>query len=519
MLAPVRESLAEDKPIHWQRVNRLPDYVYFDHSIHIAKGVGCTTCHGEVEQMPLMRQAAPLTMGWCLDCHRNPAPNLRPPPRSSTRLAPPADQSERGAKLIAQLSHRHRPPHRLFGVPPVSDASSRRRAHDAGRTRSPRGAEAVRQRRGAGARRLRPAGRGDRALCRACPSGVRPGVPLRFATALPLAGYGRGVIVTSIEGRPIKVEGNPRHPASLGATDVFAEAAVLSLYDPDRSQASARDGEIQPGSAFEARCARDLQRNATRQRRRACACSPAASPRRRCSRRSTTLQARFPKARWHATSRSRTMPCAPARVMAFGQPADGAAALRRCAVVLALDADPLGPGPDQIANRPRLLPSAAQPRSRRISLRLYSVEADLDPDRRTGRPSAGAAAATDPRRRDRDRRARSARRLPRPRAVRRTPIEFAKTAAADLRRAAARALVLVGRAHAAGRARALPLDQRRSSARRSISSRRSIRSRRRQRQRCARWPTTFTAAHVETLIILDANPVYDAPGRSRLRRR
>ena len=74
MLAPVRKSLAEHKPIHWQRVHVLPGYVYFDHSIHIAKGVGCTTCHGAVDTMPLMKQAAPLTMGWCLDCHRNPAP-------------------------------------------------------------------------------------------------------------------------------------------------------------------------------------------------------------------------------------------------------------------------------------------------------------------------------------------------------------------------------------------------------------------------------------------------------------
>jgi hypothetical protein len=78
MLAPVRESLADDRPIHWNKVNRLPDYVYFDHSIHVAKGVGCSTCHGDVTTMPLMRQAAPLTMGWCLDCHRDPAPNLRP---------------------------------------------------------------------------------------------------------------------------------------------------------------------------------------------------------------------------------------------------------------------------------------------------------------------------------------------------------------------------------------------------------------------------------------------------------
>ena len=72
------------------------------------------------------------------------------------------------------------------------------------------------------------------------PEGETPGVPLCFATALLLAGYGRGVLVSSVEGRPIKIEGNPRHPASLGATDVFAEASVLSLYDPERSRSSAQ---------------------------------------------------------------------------------------------------------------------------------------------------------------------------------------------------------------------------------------------------------------------------------------
>ncbi len=78
MLAPVRESLVEEVRLEWAPVNRLPDYVYFNHSIHVAKGVGCTTCHGPVGEMKLMRQEAPLTMGWCLDCHRDPGPNLRP---------------------------------------------------------------------------------------------------------------------------------------------------------------------------------------------------------------------------------------------------------------------------------------------------------------------------------------------------------------------------------------------------------------------------------------------------------
>jgi Cytochrome c7 and related cytochrome c len=78
MLAPVRQSLAENKPLRWRRVYTLPDYVYFDHSIHVAKGVGCTECHGPIGDMPLTRRATDMTMRWCLDCHRNPAPRLRP---------------------------------------------------------------------------------------------------------------------------------------------------------------------------------------------------------------------------------------------------------------------------------------------------------------------------------------------------------------------------------------------------------------------------------------------------------
>src|SRR5919201_5139352 len=84
------------------------------------------------------------------------------------------------------------------------------------------------------------------------PDRLTPGVPLRFATALPLGGYARGVLVTSVEGRPIRIEGNPRHPASLGATDVFAEASVLSLYDPDRGKAVRKGTGIFAWEAFEA---------------------------------------------------------------------------------------------------------------------------------------------------------------------------------------------------------------------------------------------------------------------------
>ena len=102
LLAEVRQSLATMTPIHWNQVNRLPDYVYFDHSVHIAKGVGCTTCHGDVARMPLMRQAAPLTMQWCLDCHRDPAPNLRPiEDVFAADWKRPSDQAERGKRLMA----------------------------------------------------------------------------------------------------------------------------------------------------------------------------------------------------------------------------------------------------------------------------------------------------------------------------------------------------------------------------------------------------------------------------------
>ena len=103
MLAPVRKSMAEHMPLHWNRVHRLPDYVYFDHSVHIANGVGCTTCHGQIANMPLMRQSAPLTMAWCLDCHRDPTHYLRP--RSeifSPTWGPPKDQLEQGRKLLIQ---------------------------------------------------------------------------------------------------------------------------------------------------------------------------------------------------------------------------------------------------------------------------------------------------------------------------------------------------------------------------------------------------------------------------------
>ena len=77
-LAPVRASWLQRKPMSWLRVNQLPDFVYFDHSAHLSHGVGCMECHGRVDTMGQVHAAAPLTMQWCLDCHEDPAPHLRP---------------------------------------------------------------------------------------------------------------------------------------------------------------------------------------------------------------------------------------------------------------------------------------------------------------------------------------------------------------------------------------------------------------------------------------------------------
>ena len=74
----MRESLRSGRSLEWNRVNDLPDFVYFDHSIHINKGVGCNTCHGPVDRMPLMFNYASLQMEWCIQCHRGPEKNLRP---------------------------------------------------------------------------------------------------------------------------------------------------------------------------------------------------------------------------------------------------------------------------------------------------------------------------------------------------------------------------------------------------------------------------------------------------------
>ena len=120
LLEPVRASYRSGESLQWTRVNQLPDFVYFNHSIHVTKGVGCNTCHGPVDQMPLMYQAESLQMEWCLGCHRDPGKNLRPRDQVfNMRYQPPTtakpvsvdgrvftDQASLGAYLITKYQVR-----------------------------------------------------------------------------------------------------------------------------------------------------------------------------------------------------------------------------------------------------------------------------------------------------------------------------------------------------------------------------------------------------------------------------
>jgi len=102
MLQPVRDSWNNETPLQWTRVHDLPDYVYFNHSIHVAKGIGCSTCHGQVDRMPLMYQSASLQMEWCLGCHREPEKFIRPKDQVfNMKYVAPSNQLEVGRELVA----------------------------------------------------------------------------------------------------------------------------------------------------------------------------------------------------------------------------------------------------------------------------------------------------------------------------------------------------------------------------------------------------------------------------------
>jgi len=102
-LAPIRDSAKSGLPMRWVRVHKISEYAYFHHSAHVAAGVGCVSCHGHVEEMEVVRQVEPLSMSWCLDCHRNPEPHLRPPSEVTNMTWKPARDPEGRARQIGAL--------------------------------------------------------------------------------------------------------------------------------------------------------------------------------------------------------------------------------------------------------------------------------------------------------------------------------------------------------------------------------------------------------------------------------
>ena len=107
ILEPIRASFREDKPMRWVRVHDLPDFVYFNHSIHVKKGMGCETCHGRIDNMPLTLQENTLQMEWCINCHRNPANYVRPRAEIYTMgYKPSVPQSVLGPQLVKEYGIR-----------------------------------------------------------------------------------------------------------------------------------------------------------------------------------------------------------------------------------------------------------------------------------------------------------------------------------------------------------------------------------------------------------------------------
>jgi hypothetical protein len=107
LLEPVRKSFIENTPLVWNRVYKVPEFVYFNHSIHVGKGVGCVTCHGRVDQMAAVEKVNTLTMGWCLDCHRHPEKNLRPVAEVTNMTWHAEGDADETARVLAEKNDVH----------------------------------------------------------------------------------------------------------------------------------------------------------------------------------------------------------------------------------------------------------------------------------------------------------------------------------------------------------------------------------------------------------------------------
>ena len=277
------------QPIPWVQIHRVPDFVYFNHSVHVNRGISCVECHGQINKMDEVYEVKPLSMTFCLDCHRHPAAKLRPLDKitdlnwkwSDNPTANAELQRQERREIHARLARAVAA--KLLRLPPMNPAGSPpRQTRDAGQT-GPRYwrsldelADTPEFRQwvenefpGGGHGAGRPghrrhfmkimsasfllAGFGLTGCRRPVsnilpfskqPEGYLHGVPQYYATAMPTRGGAIPLVVKSNEGRPTKVEGNALHPDSNGSTDRFAQASVLDLYDPDRATHFKQAGKV-----------------------------------------------------------------------------------------------------------------------------------------------------------------------------------------------------------------------------------------------------------------------------------
>ena len=214
------------------------------------------------------------------------------------------------------------------------------------------------------------------------PERTAAGESLRFATALSLSGYGRGVLGITVDGRPIKIEGNPRHPYSLGATDVFAEAEILSLYDPDRSRAPSHNGVVASWQEFETDWVR-WTANPTSGAGVALVTGRITSP--TTLRLIAALKTRFPQLRHYRYEPVNDDQARAASRQAFGRQLEVLPRLDEADVVLCLGSDPLGPGPQQVRNARQFSNRAPK----RFTAANLCCRIGVDTDRRHGRSTCG----------------------------------------------------------------------------------------------------------------------------------